>query len=155
MGWDFNEILFESEKLGGQSRNLSQMKDFSEALDGSGLQDIPFKGDHFTWCNKRKGNYMILARLDRFVSNFDWHMFLPSAEVENLAYFGSDHRPMSVVLKSIFLPKIMKYPKRFTFEHKWIIEEDFSEYIKKSWADGRDQVSIPAGLSQCNGNLKV
>lgn len=109
---DFNEILFESEKLGGQSRNLSQMTDFSEALDESGLQDISFKGDHLTWCNKRRGDDMILARLDRFVCNFDWHMAFPSAEVENLAYFGSDHSPISVVLKSIFLPKIMKYPKK-------------------------------------------
>lgn len=35
------------------------------------------------------------------------------------------------------------------------MEEDFSEYIKKSWADGRDQVSIPARLSQRSGDLKV
>lgn len=98
---------------------------------------------------------MILARLDRFVCNFDCHMAFPFAEVENLAYFGSDHRPISMVLKSIFLPKIMKYSKRFTFEHKWIMEEYFFEYIKKSWADGIDQVSIPARLSQCSGDLKV
>lgn len=35
-------------KLEDSRRNLSQMTDFSEALDESGLQDISFKGDGVT-----------------------------------------------------------------------------------------------------------
>lgn len=73
------------------------MTDFSETLDECGLHDISFKGDHYTWCNKRRGDDLILAKLGRFFCNFDWHMAFPNAEAKNLAYFGSDHRPISVV----------------------------------------------------------
>ncbi|XP_073152537.1 uncharacterized protein [Henckelia pumila] len=54
VGGDFNEILFESEKMGGLVRPLPQMKDFADALVDCGLQDLSCIGDPFTWSNKRK-----------------------------------------------------------------------------------------------------
>lgn len=68
---------------------------------------------------------MILARLDRFLCNSDWKLRFSSAEAEHLAYFGSDHRPISLVLKKDSIPKMNKLPKRFTFEHKWILKRIF------------------------------
>lgn len=68
IGGDFNEILYDSEKQGGIQRNRKQMLGFAEALEDCGLKDIPFTGDIFTWCNRRVGGELILARLDRSIS---------------------------------------------------------------------------------------
>lgn len=95
---------------------------FSDALDECGLHDVTSRGYRYTWCNKRKGDDTILARLDRYVCNYEWNFRFPAAKAENLAYFGSDHRQVSLVLKPDPFPNLRKVPKRFTFEHKCLIE---------------------------------
>lgn len=83
--------------------------------------------------NKKKGEDIIFARLDRFLCNTDWQMVFPSAEVVNLDFYGSYHRPISL---SLTLPPILnfkRYPKRFTFEHKWLMEDDFADFVQYSW----------------------
>ncbi|XP_073152580.1 uncharacterized protein [Henckelia pumila] len=92
IGGDFNEILFESEKMGGQRRSIVQMTAFSNVMEDCGLHDLGCTGDPFTWCNKHKGDEMLFARLDRFVCNLDWRMKYPSAGVKNLDFWGSHHR---------------------------------------------------------------
>lgn len=56
----------------------------------------------------------------------------PSASVENLSFFGSDRRPVSLILKPDYALRIKKFQKRFTFEHKWIVEKDFTYYFMLS-----------------------
>lgn len=84
VGGDFNEILYDSEERGGISRNVNQMSAFAEVLYDSGLQDMSFVGDQFTWSNRRGGDEMILARLDRFLCSADWKLNFPDAEVKHL-----------------------------------------------------------------------
>lgn len=48
---DFNEILFDYEKVGGVPRPESCMEKFRQALEDCELQDIGFVGDAFTWRN--------------------------------------------------------------------------------------------------------
>lgn len=55
MGGDFNEILFNSEKCGGLTRDASQLSEFSDILENCGLRDLNYTWDPFTWCNRRKG----------------------------------------------------------------------------------------------------
>ncbi|XP_073060288.1 uncharacterized protein [Primulina eburnea] len=113
------------------------MIDFSTALEDCGLQDLFCKGDKFTWSNRRKGDDAIFARLDRFVCNLDWRRRFPTASVENLDYFGSDHRPISLTLVPRAHRIIKKYPRRFTFEHKWLLEDDFTQTFKLNWDKSR------------------
>lgn len=54
-GGDFNEILVNSEKIGGNPKPQGQMEAFKEALDNCGLRDLGFHGARWTWCNKRFG----------------------------------------------------------------------------------------------------
>lgn len=70
------------------------MRAFSDTLDECGLQDVKSRGDYFTWFNRRQGSDMIFARLDRYVCNSEWQQMFPTAEFENLGFFGSDHRPI-------------------------------------------------------------
>ncbi|KAH6780165.1 hypothetical protein C2S52_011402 [Perilla frutescens var. hirtella] len=55
VGGDFNEILLETEKVGGNVRSNAQMEGFSEALDDCDLVDATKNERSVTWSNKREG----------------------------------------------------------------------------------------------------
>ena len=86
---DFNEILYSSEKEGGNARPNGMMKDFRDCLAECGLDDMGFIGDPFTW---RRGE--IRERLDRAVCNVQWAHKFPRAAVINENHVHSDHRPL-------------------------------------------------------------
>jgi hypothetical protein len=72
MAWlclgDFNEILFESEKVGGRRKAQSSIEKFRHALEDCGLDDLGFVGDAFTWRNHHhQAEGYIKQRLDRAV----------------------------------------------------------------------------------------
>ena len=94
---DFNEILLEGEKEGGQKRNQACMDRFREALEDCGLADLGFEGDPFTWRNNNhcRENY-VKERLDRAVSCGDWTARFPLYKVINGEPRHSDHRPVIV-----------------------------------------------------------
>ncbi|KAL5831728.1 hypothetical protein ACOSQ4_017082 [Xanthoceras sorbifolium] len=71
-GGNFNEILEDSEKKGGNPRPRFLIKNFRFALDSCGLSDLGFSGPPFTWFNKRDGNHAIMERLDRFVGSWSY-----------------------------------------------------------------------------------
>lgn len=52
---DFNEILYLSEKLGGNNINLNMISEFREALHDCKLIDLGCKGYPFMWSNNRFG----------------------------------------------------------------------------------------------------
>lgn len=96
VGGDFNEILYESEKLVGSLCSLTQMSAFRDVINSCMLCDLNFKGDPFTWCNRRQNNEII------------------------------DHRLISVSMKLGCEVLFRKGPKNILFEHKWIFREGFS-----------------------------
>ena len=88
---DFNEILSNNEKEGGNIRPQRCMQQFRDCLFDCNLEDLGFIGDKFTW---RRGR--IRERLDRAVSNQRWRDMIPLAMVINKDFSRSDHRPISV-----------------------------------------------------------
>ncbi|KAK8609360.1 hypothetical protein V6N13_061809 [Hibiscus sabdariffa] len=71
VGGDFDQILSQSEKIGGRRRGIREMEEFKEALERNGLSDLkPDKG-WITRYNKEEGN-PIRERLDRFTGNIEW-----------------------------------------------------------------------------------
>lgn len=53
---NFNEILFQGEKLGSLQRNENLMHDFQTALEHCCLADLGHVGNFFTWTNKHETN---------------------------------------------------------------------------------------------------
>lgn len=45
--------------------------------------------------------------------------------------------------------------KRFTFEHKWLFDEEFLGYFTQSWEDIYTNQSLQATLLQCSLNLTI
>jgi hypothetical protein len=74
---DFNEILSNQEKEGGNLRPQRCMQQFRDALVDSELSDMGFMGEKF----RRRGR--IRERLDRAVANQRWRDKFPLAMVVN------------------------------------------------------------------------
>lgn len=68
-------------------------------------------------------------------------------------FFGSDHRVLQLKVKKSSAGDLKRYKRRFTFEHKWLIDEEFMEFFKQNWADVQRNQSLQTTLSQCNINL--
>lgn len=145
---DFNEILFESVETGGVVRPTAQIQSFSDTLDDSGLQDLSYKWNRFTWSNRRQGDDLIFARLDLFVCNRSWRALFSNAEVENLAFYGSDHRPISLV----FHPASLASMTRSTQSSLLLNISGCWRIISPSGLNGvgKAKVSVPI----CLGNLR-
>lgn len=50
--------------------------------------------------------------------------------------------------------RLRKGPKRFLFEHKWMLEEDF-HLIMDNWNQIHNSVDLPTKLSRFSGSLKL
>lgn len=66
---DFNEIFYDSEKLGGVDKSESQIKAFREGCKDCGLRDLGYRGPRYTWWNNREEEVHIRCHLDRALAN--------------------------------------------------------------------------------------
>ncbi|KAF7814603.1 reverse transcriptase [Senna tora] len=76
---DFNEMLHQDEKWGGNPASLNRIKEFKECVEKSELTDLWFIGQKYTWFNKRSDGAMIFERIDRFLANAEWIQLFPEA----------------------------------------------------------------------------
>lgn len=60
---DFNEILHEKEKWGGNQFNASKAKACLHFIARSNLIDLGYFGPKFTWTNKHRGLAHVKERL--------------------------------------------------------------------------------------------
>ncbi|XP_059451054.1 uncharacterized protein LOC132181841 [Corylus avellana] len=120
---DFNEILFPSEKWGGNTRSRRLMWDFQQALEECDLTDLGFLGPKYTWNNGREEEDFIKERLDRGVANHEWRDLFPNAELRVEFALGSDHLPVFLCLKGE-IGRRNKVPI-FRYEASWALEEEY------------------------------
>lgn len=71
----------------------------------------------------------------------------PSAEVNHLDFYSSNHILISVSLKEGCDILFRKGPKRFMFEYKWMMEDDFNLIMEK-WLQHENILDLPIKLSQ-------
>ena len=96
---DFNKILNQSEKYGGNERNRRLMEDFQATLTDCELMDLGYCEPKFTWNNGRDGEEFIQERLDRVVTNEWWRSLFPKADVWVERAVNSDHLPIFVTMQ--------------------------------------------------------
>lgn len=118
-GGDFNEIIENSEKLGGPTRNQAQMNDFKMTLDHSDLRDLGFFGSPWTWCNKVEvgPHPLVYVRLDRYVATPSWIDMFFAFRVQTVGGTRSDHLAIWIQLK--FTGFVRKRRRPFKFEAMW------------------------------------
>ena len=89
---DFNELILDEEKLGGEVRPARQMQKFREVIQDCDLHEVQVSGSKYTW-SRGKGQNAILEKLDRGMATPRWLQLFPDTIEKHLAVSSSDHVP--------------------------------------------------------------
>lgn len=154
---DFNEILNQEDKEGGEVKSDSQIEAFRISLEVCELKPLENRGERFTWI--RNGiNGCIKERLDWAMANDEWLEGFPNNALIHLDYFHSDHRALLVRLEGdAGLPAgNSRKRSRFRFENIWVKEPDCREIIASSWTSTNQSalLSMINNIEQCTTSLK-
>ncbi|XP_042939567.1 uncharacterized protein LOC122274609 [Carya illinoinensis] len=153
---DFNEILIQTEKVGGRQRAELQMNQFRGALEDTMLYDLGCRNGFYTWSNRHNDHSFTKERLDRCVANNKWRDMFRSASVQGLSARSSDHLPLLVLTRGNEVRQRRgQFP--FRFEASWVKEEDCEEKIKQEWVRGQQSTDfvkkVQTRLKFCSGML--
>ncbi|XP_019172758.1 PREDICTED: uncharacterized protein LOC109168171 [Ipomoea nil] len=140
---DFNNLLYQHEKKGGNPYPNSLLRGFGDAVDGCGLLQMPMRGHQFTW-EKGKGTpNWIEERLDKALITNDWGVMNENAWLENIRTRASDHSILFLSINAMCMPR-GRGPRRFRFEMVWLLDEGCKEVVETAWQEGRTE-----GLLYC------
>lgn len=147
---DFNDMMYEDEKRGGNKQPHYLLTGFTETLELCQLRDLGFVGEKFTWEKSRGSHLWIQERLDRGVANQNWRDLFPEAEVQVIEVATSNHLPLFLQLnKQTYVPK----EKKFRFENVWIREKECRNIIKHGW-ESNEGVDIVRKIKICGERLQ-
>ncbi|XP_009599028.1 uncharacterized protein [Nicotiana tomentosiformis] len=93
---DFNSIVEPEEKKGSRIYSMCKSLPFINCIVGSGLMDLGYYGNPFTWCNGWAPSKRIWARLDRALVNSKWLQKFYDTSVVLLVRTGSDRAPLLI-----------------------------------------------------------
>ncbi|XP_019099652.1 PREDICTED: uncharacterized protein LOC109132483 [Camelina sativa] len=147
---DFNEIIDNTEKIGGPARDECTFRDFRHMLSVCDLSDLKSKGDHFSWVGERR-DYTVKCCLDRVMINSEWASLFPTAEAEFLEFDGSDHKPILTTIQ----PRHSYTTKAFRFDKRLIEIENFDTIVANGWNSCKKQnhYSICDQISNCRREM--
>ena len=111
-------------------------------LKDSGLHDLGFVGDPFTWRNNHHvAASFIKERLDRAAANSAWRCIFPLVRVANGDHRHSDHRPIIIDLgnkeNSESNGPVQVLPK---FEARWLEEEECETRVMEAWGRALEEM---------------
>ncbi|XP_019175848.1 PREDICTED: uncharacterized protein LOC109171174 [Ipomoea nil] len=140
---DFDELLFQYEKRGGNPHPNYLLRGFGEVVDYCDLSQLPMSGYQFTW-EKGKGTARwIEEKLDKVLATNVWSDIVPGANVANLLMRESHH---SAIFLGIHDPigSGGTHRRQFRFEMAWLYDEGCRPVVEESWNEKRGN-----GLQDC------
>lgn len=84
------------EKEGGSDRVRREMAEFREEVDVCCLRDLGYEGKWYTWEKGKTVETRVHERLERYLASQSWLNMFPSAHVEHLLGYKSDHTAILV-----------------------------------------------------------
>ncbi|XP_026384062.1 uncharacterized protein LOC113279597 [Papaver somniferum] len=129
---DFNFIMHDSEKLGGNIENSIVPNFLRNKMIELNLNEVYSFGNPYTWCNRRFKVHaeLIFEKLDRGFINDKWISLLPHTRVTNLGRVYSDHCP--VLLNYFHFKDKLSIP--YKFFRCWQMSPDFKNVLINSWS---------------------
>ncbi|KAM1293707.1 hypothetical protein ACFX2H_013721 [Malus domestica] len=125
---DFNDILCNEEKEGGNYRPASSMRDFREFVARNELMDLGYEGYPFTWRNNRE-SLPIQQRLDRGLATMGWNNTYLDTTIRHLVLEGSDH---AMLVLSTELIQVRR-GRKFSYDARWSKLEECRELVAHEW----------------------
>lgn len=127
---DFNDILSNNEKEGGNYIMASSLRDFKEFVAWNELTDLGYDEYPFTWQNNRDA-MPIQQRLDRGLATIEWHNFYPDAKIRHVVLEGSDH-----ALLILSTEKVRAWNSRsFLYDARWSKTQECRDLVVEDWND--------------------
>jgi hypothetical protein len=135
-GGDFNEILHDSEQIGGLDHAKWQMEGFRNAIEQCGFTDLGYSGLPYTWDNKRDGMSNIKVRLDRCLADDRMLDIYGNSTVAHLQTTESDHCALLITLRRSGGVGTQRRSKPFRYENMWQRHEVYEETVASAWMGG-------------------
>lgn len=146
---DFNVVKSITERIGGVTPNIYQMKDFEDCCSYLGLEDSPASGEFYTWTNNS-----VKAKLDRVLINGAWH-------ANDLVCHTTFHKMRSYTDHCPSIVEIFERQngrsKPFKFFAMWLKHPKFETILKDGWAEfyrGTKQYILSSKLKGLKHPLK-
>lgn len=134
---DFNDLISNSEKVGGPERTEGSLSDLCTFFSEGDLFDLRHSRDPLSWRGQR-GTHFVRCRLDRAVANSFWAEAYPTARCQYLDYASSDHKPLISFLE----PDSKKRKGMFRYDRRLKDNVEAKLVIKEAWkAAGQTSVS--------------
>ncbi|KAM2096827.1 hypothetical protein ACFX1R_020424 [Malus domestica] len=111
---DFNDILCNDEKEGGNYRPTSSMRDFREFVAQNELMDLGFVGYPFTWRNNQEAK-PIQQRLDRGLATIGWQDLYPENTIRHVVLERSDHALLFFAMEKVKVGR----GRKFSYDVRW------------------------------------
>ncbi|XP_015158439.1 uncharacterized protein [Solanum tuberosum] len=126
---DFNAVLYPNDRVYGAPISLAETQDFSNCIHKLQLNEVPWKGDYYTWSNKQLGTDRICSRIDRVFGNLDWLMTWGHVITKyDLPYFY-DHSPVILTIaNNRWTCKVS-----FRFFNIWAEHSTFMDKVAEIW----------------------
>ncbi|XP_031112163.1 uncharacterized protein LOC116016139 [Ipomoea triloba] len=119
---DFNDLIFQNEKRGGNPHPDRLLRGFGEAVDDCGLLQLPMQGYPFTWDRGKGTTDWMEERLDKVLARADWCNSIPAASVTNILTRSSDHSALFLGVKAENR-RHGNARRSFKFEMAWLFDE--------------------------------
>ncbi|XP_031131674.1 uncharacterized protein LOC116033058 [Ipomoea triloba] len=119
---DFNDLLYQTEKRGGNPHPENLLHGFGEAVEECCLAQLPMRGYQFTWERGKGTTHWMEERLDKVLASDEWSAMLDSAFVENLLTRTSDHSAIYLCVNPV-VQSTSRALRGFKFEMAWVHDE--------------------------------
>ncbi|KAK1321772.1 hypothetical protein QJS10_CPA03g01344 [Acorus calamus] len=152
IGGDFNEVRYNSEKLGGRPIHSRRVRKFNNCILSCSLEDLKSTGHTLSWNNQQENR--ICCRLDRIMANPTFFAAFPYAVVHYLPSGPSDH----AALRLQHCPPIPTGPQPFRYFEMWETHPQFAQVVEEAWqqtVNGSPLFQLVNRLSNVKAALKV
>ncbi|XP_019153870.1 PREDICTED: uncharacterized protein LOC109150416 [Ipomoea nil] len=148
---DFNDLLYQREKRGGNPHPDSLLRGFGDTVYNCGLVQLPMRGHQFTWEKGKGTDRWMEERLDKVLVSTRWTTLHTEAWVENILTRKSDHSAL-FLNTDIVRGRRHGGPKRFRFEMAWVHDDGCRGVVETAWQDSRDK-GLLICQQHCGGRL--
>ncbi|XP_055826419.1 uncharacterized protein LOC129894813 [Solanum dulcamara] len=151
---DFNVVLYPNDRLYGAPVSSAETQDFTKCLHDLHLNELPWKGDYYTWSNKQMGTNKICSRIDRMFGNPDWMMHWGHVVTQYEVPYISDHSPLLIKTED----NQWTVKTLFRFFNIWADHSKFMEKVTEVWhkqLEPRKMSNIWAKLRALKKILKI